>query len=945
MGSGKGSSCYTTGYRYYAGLHLIFCHALDKLLKIRVGEKIAWQGTVSANQTLSINKPSLFGGEGREGGVKGSIDVCFGMSSQGRNSYLQSVLGTSIPAFRGLFGLIARKCMLSANNPYIKEWSILGQRTLVGWRDDLAEIVAPDGCADMNPAHIIYETLTNATWGGLGYPVADLDMASMLTAANLLHAEGFGLSLLWAKNTSVEDFLQIILNHIDGKLFFSHTTGLLTLKLIRNDYNIGALPILNESNIVELVEYSGPSATESINQVVLNYVDRDNNPCAITVQDPAGITRIGQVNGTTIDLVGITNAELAAKVAARELQQLCLPISSCVLEVNRTHWDLEPGDCFNFTWGPLGIADMVMRVEQVEIGVHTDSKLRITAVRDVYGLGTITLAAPANSLWTSPYSDPANAVRIRVEEITWWQFVREYAGDSSAVLAELDDTSTLLISYCGRPSSDSLNYELWTRNQGASDFVKRDSDSFPFTGTLSVAIVPEISTVVQLQEALDDDLVQVGTYAAIGDELVAITAVDATAGTITVDRGVLDTVPVSHAAGTVFWCHQGFFGLDKEPRAVGEVVEAKLLPSTSQGRIAIGDATTSTITLAGRMMRPYPPGNVQINGSRWPASIGAAAELTLTWAHRDRTAQTVSLIRQDVGNIGPEPGVSYTVRAYGPTDALIHTESGITGSSCTVIDGGLIEDPLWGQTVLAMPMDGADDSTTFIDLKEKSVLAYGNARISTSQSKSGGASAFFDGSGDYLQVASSADFDFGLGDFTIEGWFYPTAFGGDSVIVSRYVTWSPSVAFYLGLRAGTPNILIFRAGNSVPIYLNGNTPIMPGTWVHVAVTRSSGVTKMFVGGVVQSATHIGSVNIESSGSLRIGANNDITPAEFFSGYMDNLRITKGAARYVENLTPPTSGVSQFVFSGELSPSLRFELESVRAGITSLQKWNLSVTRA
>jgi hypothetical protein len=83
------------------------------------------------------------------------------------------------------------------------------------------------------------------------------------------------------------------------------------------------------------------------------------------------------------------------------------------------------------------------------------------------------------------------------------------------------------------------------------------------------------------------------------------------------------------------------------------------------------------------MMRPYLPGNLRINGNRWPSSIGAAEELALTWAHRDRTTQTVSLVRQDEGNIGPEAGVTYTLRLYGETGTLLRTVTGITGAGYT----------------------------------------------------------------------------------------------------------------------------------------------------------------------------------------------------------------------------------------------------------------------
>jgi len=684
-GGGKSEQCYTTGYRYYAGLHLVFAHALDAVLGIKVGDKWAWTGSVESNAPIVINQPDLHGGEGREGGVVGTVDACFGGSTQAQNSYLQSVLGSGIPAYRGLFALVARKCMLSANNPYVKEWSLLGKRNLVGWRDDLAEITAPDGHADMNPAHIIYETLVNTTWGGMGYPVADLDMDSFVTAANLLLAEGFGLSLLWAKNTSVEDFLQIILDHIDGVLYFAHTTGLLKLKLVRNDYNIGALPVLNQSNIIELVEYQGPSAVEAVNQVTVNWVDRENQPQAVTVQDLAGFARTdGQVNQATISMVGIASAELAARVAARELQQMCMPIASCTLLVNRTASQLEPGDCFNFTWSPLGIENMAMRVSAVEIGMHTDSQLRIVAIRDVFGLGAVSLTTPETSQWTSSLTAPAEALNRQLVELTWWQFVRIF-GETDAVLAELDETSTLVTCYCSRPSSDALNYEMWTRNAGATDWTRRDTDDFPLVGEVVDALVPEVSSTLTLTMPIDTNLVRIGSYAALGDELVAITAVDIEANTLAVDRGVLDTIPVAHAGGALLWCHQDSFGLDRTERVAGEVVEVRILPSTPLGRLALADATTDTITTVGRMMRPYPPGNVQVNGSRWPVSIGAAAELAVTWSHRDRRLQTVTLNKQDDGNIGPEAGTTYTLRIYGETDTLLRTVTGLTGTSYTYL--------------------------------------------------------------------------------------------------------------------------------------------------------------------------------------------------------------------------------------------------------------------
>ena len=163
----------------------------------------------------------------------------------------------------------------------------------------------------------------------------------------------------------------------------------------------------------------------------------------------------------------------------------------------------------------------------------------------------------------------------------------------------------------------------------------------------------------------------------------------------------------------------------------------------------------------------------------------------------------------------------------------------------------------------------------------------------------------FDGTGDYLSVPSNAALQFGTGDFTIEGWIYQTAFSGDTPITASYQTWATSVNFYFATRAGSPNVLIFRAGDSVPISLVGNTSIPINTWTHVAVARSSGVTKIFVNGTEQTATHTGSVNISAT-ALATGIGASQGGLEPFTGYISNLRFVKGQAVYTGNFSVPTS---------------------------------------
>src|SRR5574340_369013 len=94
----------TVGYKYYVGMHMVLCHAADKITRIVVGERDAWSGSVTANTQIYVDNPNLFGGTDREGGVQGYVDLEFGAAAQGRNSYLQAKLGATVPAHRGVVG-------------------------------------------------------------------------------------------------------------------------------------------------------------------------------------------------------------------------------------------------------------------------------------------------------------------------------------------------------------------------------------------------------------------------------------------------------------------------------------------------------------------------------------------------------------------------------------------------------------------------------------------------------------------------------------------------------------------------------------------------------------------------------------------------------------------------------------------------------------------------
>lgn len=222
-------------------------------------------------------------------------------------------------------------------------------------------------------------------------------------------------------------------------------------------------------------------------------------------------------------------------------------------------------------------------------------------------------------------------------------------------------------------------------------------------------------------------------------------------------------------------------------------------------------------------------------------------------------------------------------------------------------------DPLFGSVSLLLHGNGTNGSTNIVDSSPspKTVTAVGNAQISTAQSKFDGASLAFDGTGDGLRIAVDAAWSFESDNFTIECWVYPTAFSaGSSVIACQNqpsVNAGLSLAFALNA-SGQPLILAAASSGAYLINFTG-TALSLNTWTHLALTRSGNIFTLWNNGT-SNGTGSSSVVISQStssggyGGLNVGYS-PIT-GQSITGYIDDLRITKGVARYTSNFTLPTA---------------------------------------
>lgn len=1186
---GKGKKV-TVGYRYKIGWHSVLCQGgADAILRIKYADRVAWEGNVSTNQTVTIDKPKLLGGDKREGGWKGKVDFLFGGDTQPVNDYLayhvnrmiipgyingyldigdweawvrylaQEALlanddlndndGMPVPAFRGVVSLLFKSFRFASMNPYMKMMSVLVRRIPRSLSPTYSTITI-GGRQHANGAHIIYDVLTNREWG-CGFADGDIDVPSFMAAAQTLYNEALGISIAWTNEGTAEEFIQIIRNHLSAVLYPAPDTGKYTLKLIRNDYDPNTLPVLDPSNIVAMKSFQRVAPTDLTNELTVTYHNAEQDKEAkVTVQNLAAIRSVGRIVRRLVEYPGVREEALASRLAMRDLMAYSTPLAKVTLEVNLTQWNLRPGGVFKFNWPKLGIINLICRVLETEYGELRNGRITITAVEDQFGMPSASYIGTQPPVWIPLPNDLANITSYKLFELPYYSIIRAQGEDYAANMV---DERNFVGVVAGRSVDTWVDYGMYL-SLGGSNFDEVARATFSPWVSLDGAVT-RLQTVIPYTGFRGLDEVELGSLGVIDNEWVRINAIDETLQTVTVDRGVLDTVPVTHASGARLWLYGDATATDWETvRFESESASYRLLPTASGEELPISSATTRTLVLSGRQERPYPPGNVLINGAYFPEQV--VDDVSLSWAFRDRTLQTADPIPWVSGSIGPEPGATTTVQVYRTTDnTLIHQQTGLVGSSVLLgesqigaeseirvelftvrsalnsiqrvihamqrlvssdsysarvgadspvgwwrlsdvlnstqardssgnsrhgvaanvtfqtaslltpgsqnraatfngssahvnvpyvaalaptaaltiecwfrvptlptssaslisksqtggyniqfdtstgmfefivrrnaayaqvgvaistlvagavyhvvgtydgryarlyldgvdiavndagatypiqysvanaliiggeagtgaaVDGGFFngvidevsvygaaiaadqvlsrfklgvnqltyrEDGFWDKTSLLLHMNGADASTTFTDAKGKTISVFGNAQIDTAQSRFGGASALFDGTGDYLTAPTGVDFQF-PGDFTIECWIRPTNVTGGA---SRYI---------VDTRAGTTSgngILLYQLGPLVVAYSSSTGVITSaallaaGVWAHVAVTRRGSVLRLFVNGAL-----VGTANYAfslSDGRCYIGTNQALS--DFFNGHIDEVRITK-ACRY------------------------------------------------
>ena len=362
-----------------------------------------------------------------------------------------------------------------------------------------------------------------------------------------------------------------------------------------------------------------------------------------------------------------------------------------------------------------------------------------------------------------------------------------------------------------------------------------------------------------------------------------------------------NTLTLTYAAGTNGTI-SGSSPQSVSPNANGTAVTA--VPATGYHFVNWSDSSTSNPRTDTNVTNNITvTANFAINTYTLNYASGAHGTLSGT------TSQTVNYNASGTA-VTANPDASYHFTSWSDgstqnprTDANVISSKSVTASFSSDLN-----------TVLLLHGDGTNGSTIFTDSSSypKAVTASGNAQISTAQSRFGGASMHFDGSGTFLSTPNSADWSLGSGDFTIDYW------ANQTTLTSSWYNQQAQVDQVGG--NGNVSWIVFSDNNKIAFgySTNGQLAAMKsitsagilttGTWYHVAVVRSGSNITMYVNGTsVANGTETGAIFAGTS-DLRVGLTHDTTnnSTMYYNGYIDELRISKGLARWTSNFTPPAS---------------------------------------
>jgi hypothetical protein len=264
----------------------------------------------------------------------------------------------------------------------------------------------------------------------------------------------------------------------------------------------------------------------------------------------------------------------------------------------------------------------------------------------------------------------------------------------------------------------------------------------------------------------------------------------------------------------------------------------------------------------------------------------------------------IGAIGDGIGSVGVYPMVGYISNARIVNGRACYTSNFTPPTSPVTLlsNGGATPStaPTSGQVSLLCDFTNAG---IFDNTKKNNLVTVGTARVSTAEKKFGTGSMLFNGSTDYLSTINKQDLSLGSGNFTIECWVYANSIGSFNGVFAQWPNNGGSVNNSFVLESvGSSMQFYWCAGSTIfgPATLG---TITTGSWIHYAICRSGNTLYPFKNGILGTTVSITQTLNSPTSNITVGGL--VAGSGYWNGYIDDLRITKGVARYTANFTPPT----------------------------------------
>ena len=510
----------------------------------------------------------------------------------------------------------------------------------------------------MNPVHILRELLTDPN--GKAVPEHMIDDASWRAAADTVFDEKIGCSFIWDRKTAIDAFIKEVKNHIDAEVFVHSQSGLWTIKLLRKDYAVSELPVLDERCVRNISNFSRPLYTELVNKVTTRFKNIYSGVEQSISLPNYGLYRLqgGNLIERQLKYDGFVDVETVSRVLERDLQKLSTPFISCTVEVMEAAiGTLNIADVFLLNWPELGIERVPMRVKQVVLPKDDKTNVLVKCTQDTFDAPPVTapLGEP-EELDTEP-PEPSAITRYLFSEAPYY-FVDDklsvYTSQKGYVMSVASPTD----------ATDVVFRTLFSETTVFDESTpSSDTTGFSYSGLLETHM-SATDTQVKLADNHLQGAVMVEGFMLISNEIMAIDSYNASTKTYTVIRGVLDTIPKPQPDRAVVTFippveESGQTVISEDLYNNGQQVYGKVVPiGGSDIEPALADVPTTSTVINGRASRPYCPGNIQVTGTD---------DITITWKHRNR----LDVGREVIGfysNISTdrEPFVHYIITLTGP---------------------------------------------------------------------------------------------------------------------------------------------------------------------------------------------------------------------------------------------------------------------------------------